>query len=55
MVPGVWERKFSIDSIAAVLKLQVMYAEQTKEKLPGFMHLDYFRSLESIYQVLTEQ
>ncbi|EAR96469.3 meiotically up-regulated protein (macronuclear) [Tetrahymena thermophila SB210] len=53
MNPYIWERKYEIDSLAAVLKLQVEFYEQS-EGDDSFMHEDYFRSLEIIYQTLVE-
>lgn len=41
MIPELWERKFEIDSLAAVLKLQVEYFEKSKGD-DSFMHEDYF-------------
>ena len=52
-VPTLWERKYEIDSLAAVLKLQVEYFNKTSGD-DSFMYEDYFTSLETILTILTE-
>jgi uncharacterized protein len=55
MNPFIWERKYEIDSLAAVLKLQVLYAENMGETDPEFMHDDYFKMLRIILETLHVQ
>ncbi|EGR29068.1 meiotically up-regulated protein, putative [Ichthyophthirius multifiliis] len=54
MIPELWERKFEIDSLASVLRLQNEFFEQTQGN-DSFMTQDYFRALQLIYDVLKDQ
>jgi meiotically up-regulated gene 157 (Mug157) protein len=53
MGPLLWERKFEIDSLASVLKLQNEFWEKTGDI--SFINDSYFDAISTIYDVFAEQ